>query len=76
MMGRDEHRYGYGYDCLHLIGRYTDWSYDYLGYNMGWKDTFDMLDQGEIDLMTAVQKTPEREAKVCLCGQAHGPTAP
>jgi hypothetical protein len=37
MMGRDGHRYGYGYDYLHLISRYTDWNYDYIGYNLaGW----------------------------------------
>lgn len=63
MIDRDGHLYGYGYDYLHLIGRYTDWNYEYLGYNIGWKDTFDLLDRGEIDLMTAVQKTPERMAK-------------
>ena len=63
MMGRDGHRYGYGYDYLHLISRYTDWNYDYIGYNMGWMDMFGMLERGEIDLMTGVQKTPEREAK-------------
>ena len=63
MMGRDGHRYGYGYDYLHLISRYTDWNYDYIGYNLGWMDMFGMLERGEIDLMTGVQKTPEREAK-------------
>ena len=56
-------RYGYGYDYLHLISRYLDWQYEYIGYDQGWKDMFDLLDRGEIDLLTAVQKTPEREAK-------------
>ena len=59
----DGHRYGYGYDYLHLIGRYTDWQYEYIGYDKGWHDMFAMLDAGEIDLITAAQKTPEREAK-------------
>ncbi|SHL04107.1 Signal transduction histidine kinase [Selenomonas ruminantium] len=57
------HRYGYGYDYLHLIGRYTDWHYEYVGYEKGWLDMFAMLDAGQIDLITAAQKTPEREAK-------------
>ncbi|BAL83809.1 putative two-component system hybrid sensor and regulator [Selenomonas ruminantium subsp. lactilytica TAM6421] len=57
------HRYGYGYDYLHLIGRYTDWRYEYIGYDQGWLDMFALLDAGQIDLITAAQKTPERAAK-------------
>ena len=56
-------RYGYGYDYLHLISRYLDWRYEYIGYDRGWQEMFDLLDRGEIDLLTAVQKTPERETK-------------
>lgn len=59
----DGQRYGYGYDYLHLISRYIDWRYEYIGYEKGWLDMFAMLDSGEIDLITAAQKTPERAAK-------------
>ncbi len=55
--------YGYGYDYLQLVRLFTDWRYEYIGYDKGWQDMFALLDAGEIDLLTAVQKTPEREQK-------------
>ncbi|MCR5758010.1 MAG: transporter substrate-binding domain-containing protein [Selenomonas sp.] len=68
-MDRQGRLYGYGYDYLHLISRYADWRYVYLGYNMGWNDTFTLLDSGQIDLITAVQKTEERAAKYIYSNQ-------
>ena len=45
MMTKEGTRYGYGYDYLHLIiHRYADFDYEYIGYNQGWKDMFDLLD--------------------------------
>ena len=63
MMTKEGTRYGYGYDYLHLINRFADFDYEYIGYNQGWKDMFELLDRGVIDIVTAVQKTPERAAK-------------
>lgn len=63
MMTKEGTRYGYGYDYLHLIDRFADFDYEYIGYNQGWKDMFELLDRGVIDIMTGVQKTPERAAK-------------
>ncbi|MGL4789933.1 MAG: substrate-binding periplasmic protein, partial [Anaerotignaceae bacterium] len=55
-------RSGYGYDILqHMIG-YTSWQYEYVGYDKGWNDMLTMLENGEIDILTSAQKTPEREA--------------
>ena len=63
MMSDSGRLYGYGYDYLQLMRRFTDWKYEYVGYDKGWQEMFDMLDAGEIDLLTAVQKTPDRELK-------------
>ena len=63
MMSDNGRLYGYGYDYLQLMRRFTDWKYEYVGYDKGWQEMFDMLDAGEIDLLTAVQKTPDRELK-------------
>lgn len=63
MVAESGWRSGYGYDYLHLINRFTDWRYEYVGYDKGWRNMFDMLDRGEIDLLTAVQKTPDRATK-------------
>ncbi|MDO5562408.1 MAG: diguanylate cyclase [Synergistaceae bacterium] len=56
-------RSGYGYDYLHNLANWTDWTYSYVGYDRSWGDMLKMLDDGEIDLVTSVRKTPERTAK-------------
>lgn len=43
------------------MARYLDVEYDYVGYELGWKDMQRMLEDGEIDLLTSARKTPERE---------------
>ena len=58
------HRSGYGYDLLQLLNIYNDWNYEYVGYGThGWNDMLNMLERGEIDLLTSAGKTPEREAR-------------
>lgn len=54
-------RSGYGYDFLQLAARYLDINYDYIGYDKSWEDMQQMLLNGEIDLLTSAQKTPDRE---------------
>ena len=54
---------GYGYDFLQMLLRYDDWKYEYIGYDLNWGDMLDMLDRGEIDMVTLANKTPEREKK-------------
>ena len=60
---RDENgdRSGYGYDYLQHMAHYTDWVYEYVGYEKSWSEMLEMLRNGEIDLLTSAQKTPERE---------------
>ena len=58
---KDGRRSGYGYDFLQLLARYGGWTYEYVGYDKSWAEMQKMLADGEIDLLTSAQKTPERE---------------
>lgn len=63
---------GYGYDFLQLLLRYNDWNYEYVGYDKNWPDMLGMLDDGQIDMVTLVNKTPEREEKYSFSEQPIG----
>ena len=63
---------GYGYDFLQEMARYSDFTYTYVGYDKSWSDMQDMLADGEIDLLTSAQKTPEREAKFAFSKESIG----
>ncbi len=56
-------RSGYGYDFLKMAEDYNNWKYEYVGYDKSWSDMLEMLDAGEIDLVTSAQKTPEWEER-------------
>lgn len=61
MMDENGDRSGYGYDFLRMAARYLNVDYEYVGYDKSWDEMQDMLRDGEIDLLTSVQKTEERE---------------
>lgn len=54
---------GYGYDFLQMISGYANFKYIYVGYQKTWNDMLDMLDSGEIDMLTYAVKTPEYEER-------------
>ncbi len=54
---------GYGYQFLRLLSRYTNLNFEYVGYDKSWEDMQSMLDRGEIDLVTSMHHTEEREEK-------------
>lgn len=62
MMDENGNRSGYGYAFLRLAARYLDLDYEYIGYDKSWDEIQEMLKNGEIDLLTSIQKTPERGA--------------
>ncbi len=68
----DGRRSGYGYDFLQQLARYGDWTYEYVGYDKSWSEMQDMLANGEIDILTSAQKTPERQAKFAFSDKAIG----
>ncbi len=54
-------RSGYGYELLQMLLPYTNWEYEYIGYEKGWSAMIPMLEKGEIDLLTSAVKVPEKE---------------
>ena len=50
---------GYGYEYLQALSQFTEWNYELVEGT--WQECLDRLEKGEIDILTYVQKTPERE---------------
>lgn len=65
-------RSGYGYDVLQKLAAYNEWDYEYVGYDKSWSEMQDMLEAGEIDILTSAQKTEERIAKFDFSDRAIG----
>ncbi len=63
MMDSEGNRSGYGYEFLQLVARYLDVDFEYVGYEDSWEQMQQMLERGEIDLLTSARMTPEREEK-------------
>lgn len=59
-MDSEGNRYGYGYELLQRIAACENISYEYVGYAASWDDMLDMLEKGEIDLVSSARKTPAR----------------
>ena len=59
-MDRSGRRSGYAYEYQMKVSAYTGWTYEYVSGS--WSDLLEMLKKGEIDLMSDVSYTPEREA--------------
>lgn len=63
MIDENQNKSGYGFDFLqHMVG-YTNWKYEYVGYDKSWNDIQDMLENGEIDLLSSAQKTAARSER-------------
>ncbi len=61
MIDSEGSRFGYGYKLLQLIGRYTPYTFEYIGYDKSWAEMQEMISAGELDIITSAAKTPERE---------------
>lgn len=60
MVDDDGMRSGYGYDVLQLMARYSELTYEYVGYgDKSRNDLFAMLKNGEIDMLTSAHMVPE-----------------
>ncbi len=51
---------GYGIDLLNLISQYSHLNFVYTGYDKSWEEMLDMLERGEIDVVTSARKTKQR----------------
>lgn len=58
---KDGSFYGYAYEYLMDIQKYTDWNYDFV--EMSFSDASDALAKGEIDLVAGTQYSEERASK-------------
>ena len=52
---------GYGIEVLDLISEYSHLNFRYTGYENSWNDMLEMLENGEIDVVTSARRTAERE---------------
>ena len=68
----DGRRSGYGYEFLQRLAIHGGWSYEYLGYEGSYADALEMLRQGQVDIVTSVSKTPEREEEFLFSAQSIG----
>ena len=68
----DGRRNGYGYEFLQRLAIHGGWSYEYVGYESSYADSLDMLRSGEVDIVTSVSKTPEREEEFLFSDQSIG----
>jgi len=63
-------RSGYAYDYQQKIADYTGWDYEYV--EGSWTELFDMLKNGEIDLMSDVSYTDERAQEMLFPSYSMG----
>lgn len=59
VISADGSRSGYGYEYLQRIADYTYWKYDFV--DCTWGECLNKLENGEIDLMTFADYSPERD---------------
>lgn len=53
--------HGYTIDLWHMANRYMDVKIEFVGYGKSWNELIQMLQNGELDILTNAQKSPERE---------------
>lgn len=51
---------GYGYELIERMKQFTGWNVNYVGYDKTWLEMLDMLNNGEIDILTDVNYSNER----------------
>lgn len=74
-MDENGKRSGYGYDLLQLISLYANVHFTYLAYDKTLGESLDLLEKGEIDLLSGVKKTPERIEKFDFSSRSVGETS-
>ena len=63
IMDADGNRSGYAYETLQDMAEYENLNYEYLGYDCDVNEIIDMLENGEVDIVPMLRKTPEREER-------------
>lgn len=68
--GQNGNRSGYGYEYEQAVAAYTGWTYEYVTGD--WTELLEMLQNGEIDLMSALSYTDERAKTMLFSDQPMG----
>ena len=63
-------RRGYGYELLQALAGYAGWKFEYV--KCDWSNCFDMLENGEIDVMGDISYTDERAQEMLFSDEAMG----
>ncbi len=63
-------RSGYAYEYLQMVRNYTGWEYEYV--EGGWEELLVKLEKGEVDILSHVARTPEREEKFLFSTEPQG----
>ena len=68
--GKNGDRSGYGYEYEQAVSAYTGWDYEYV--TGSWDELYEKLQNGEIDLMSALSYTDERAETMLFSDQPMG----
>ncbi len=68
----DGRRSGYGYEFLQRLAIHAGWTYEYVGYDASYADCLDMLRDGQVDIVTSVSRTADREQEFLFSRQNIG----
>ena len=58
-VSQDGTRTGYGYELLQMIAQHSSISYEYVDDVPDWNEMLNMLEDGKLDMLTCVQKSPD-----------------
>ena len=67
---KNGNRSGYGYEYEQAVSAYTGWDYEYV--QGSWEELFQKLQNGEIDMMSALSYTDERAETMLFSDQPMG----
>ena len=59
----DGKRYGYGYEMMQSIVKHIQATLEFVDYDVSFSDSFELLRQGQIDILTGVKHTDDRDAE-------------
>ncbi|MEG1645820.1 MAG: response regulator [Clostridia bacterium] len=63
MIDKNGKRCGYGYEYLQYMASQNNFSYSYVGYDKPWSEQLEMLEKGEIDVLTYAHDNPQRRSR-------------
>lgn len=63
---------GYGYELIEKMRVYHNWNVEYIGYDCTISEMFEMLDNGEIDILSGINHNELRDQKYLFSDQKDG----